>query len=73
MILEAPAVYELLNTPECADTPSVLIAATYMLSYPTAVSDSMQKEIRHTHTHKKGETKTEKKEEEMKERSTERK
>lgn len=49
---------------KCVDTPTGLILVIYILSYPKAVSDSMQKEFRH---------KTNKKKEEMKARSTERK
>lgn len=49
---------------KCVDTPTGLILIIYILSYPKAVSDSMQKEIGH---------KTNKKKEEMKARSTERK
>lgn len=55
---------DLLHHKKCLYTPTGLILIIYILSYPKAVSDSMQKEIRH---------KTNKKKEEMKARSTERK
>lgn len=47
---------ELSHHPKCADTSTGLILGIYMLSYPKAVSDSMQKEIRHKNkqTNKKG-------------------
>lgn len=54
---------QLLHHPKCADTSTGLSLGIYMLSYPKAVSDSMQKEIRHKN-------KQTKKEEEMKARST---
>lgn len=38
---------ELLHHPKCADTSTGLILGIYMLSYPKAVGDSMQKGIRH--------------------------
>ena len=66
-VLEAPALWAVTSS-KCINTPTGLILISHILSYPKAVSDSMQKEIG-----QKGNKKRRKKNESKRTRSTERK